>query len=509
MAKNPLIRKIKPTKTVNNLNQSAGILDDYALRKTIATQQGTIEHTPTANSDIANKAYVDSIGGGPHALLSATHTDTDPQAVTRGSVIVADSTPEWTELVVGGAGEVVRTDGTDTTFGELLLDEVGNPSGEVTFNMANKAIIYNFTNPGADGAMELNASGAFTGDVLHVHQHTGNPGATNLIHLEASDADVQPLRIEGSSTYDIITTQSVNIGGDIVVGGTVDGVDIATRDHDAVTLNASATTGGMGLSTQEITNRAATNAQTGYATAAHITAIEANTTDRHASGSDDQVAGDFNHDDLANISGTPTEYNHPTDAQVGAFHTAGTDPNDHASGSDDQVSGDFTHDDLISGTIADHDTGATGTELDTLTDGSDADGLHAHAVNDAKNTNVTTNITVVEAPTNVDIQSSDGTNDTIAAADVTNAGVMTTTMYDEHVVNTAHAIDNTQAHTDYLLNNDDDTTTGLLSMSGATILTDTTVSGASLVRNFLIGTEETPPAASSVTQGTLYVQYTA
>ena len=57
------------------------------------------------------------------------------------------------------------------------------------------------------------------------------------------------------------------------------------------------------------------------------------------------------------------------------------------------------------------------------------------AANTAKNTNVTTNITVAEAPTNVDIQSSDGSNDTIAAADVTNAGVMTTTMYDEHVVN--------------------------------------------------------------------------
>jgi len=57
--------------------------------------------------------------------------------------------------------------------------------------------------------------------------------------------------------------------------------------------------------------------------------------------------------------------------------------------------------------------------------------------NNAKNTNVTTNITVVEAPTNVDIQSSDGSNDTIAAANGTNAGVMTTTMYDEHVLNNA------------------------------------------------------------------------
>ena len=44
-----------------------------------------------------------------------------------------------------------------------------------------------------------------------------------------------------------------------------------------VTLNASATIGGLSLSGQEISNRAATNALTGYATAAQITAIEDNT----------------------------------------------------------------------------------------------------------------------------------------------------------------------------------------------------------------------------------------
>jgi len=52
-------------------------------------------------------------------------------------------------------------------------------------------------------------------------------------------------------------------------------VDVAGTDNSTdVTLNASATTGGMSISTQEISNRAATNAQTGYATAAHITALE-------------------------------------------------------------------------------------------------------------------------------------------------------------------------------------------------------------------------------------------
>ena len=51
--------------------------------------------------------------------------------------------------------------------------------------------------------------------------------------------------------------------------------------------------------------------------------------------------------------------------------------------------------------------------------------------------NVATNITIVEAPTNVSVQSSDGSNDTIAAANTTNAGVMTKAMFDEHVVNNA------------------------------------------------------------------------
>jgi len=55
-------------------------------------------------------------------------------------------------------------------------------------------------------------------------------------------------------------------------------VDQAGTDNSTdVTLNASATTGGLSISTQEISFRAATNAQTGYATASHITAIEANT----------------------------------------------------------------------------------------------------------------------------------------------------------------------------------------------------------------------------------------
>ena len=125
------------------------------------------------------------------------------------------------------------------------------------------------------------------------------------------------------------------------------------------------------------------------------------------------------------------------------------------------------------------------------------------AANTAKNTNVSTNITIVEAPTNVDVQSSDGTNDTIAAADVTNAGVMTTTMYDEHVVNTAHALDSTQAHSDYLLNSGVDIGVGL------TLTGDNSAADTQYTAQVLYNTDATPPAASGFPIGTLYVQYTA
>jgi len=46
------------------LNKSAGILDDFAVRKDIATREGTIEKTPVNDNDIVNKKYVDDNAGG-------------------------------------------------------------------------------------------------------------------------------------------------------------------------------------------------------------------------------------------------------------------------------------------------------------------------------------------------------------------------------------------------------------------------------------------------------------
>ncbi|MHC4716701.1 MAG: hypothetical protein ACYS5V_07015, partial [Planctomycetota bacterium] len=66
----------------------------------------------TAGTNVLTIAYTGS--GGAHDLLSATHNDTTPNAVTRGSMIYADSTPKWTELGhPAAAGYALTTDALD------------------------------------------------------------------------------------------------------------------------------------------------------------------------------------------------------------------------------------------------------------------------------------------------------------------------------------------------------------------------------------------------------------
>ena len=52
-----------------------------------------------------------------HALLDGSvHTDTAADAVTRGSIIYANATPAWDELVKGAADTFLGSDGTDVSY---------------------------------------------------------------------------------------------------------------------------------------------------------------------------------------------------------------------------------------------------------------------------------------------------------------------------------------------------------------------------------------------------------
>lgn len=60
-------------------------------------------------------------GGGLHNLLSLTHPDTVPGPPTRGALVVGNATPDWEALPIGAANRVLRSDGVDATWAQLVL----------------------------------------------------------------------------------------------------------------------------------------------------------------------------------------------------------------------------------------------------------------------------------------------------------------------------------------------------------------------------------------------------
>ncbi len=424
--------------------------------KTLATTNGTIQDTPTKEKDIVNKEYVDS-------------------------------------LVRGNVELFLTEDASDIgTYFDLTIDETGNAeenttqaiTGNSTTLIAAYASILNETEIDAITALE---SGIYT---IHIHASANFPvgmkiyfefykrtaGGTETLLGTSHDSDTLSATESQEELHASITEDLNWTAGDRIV------VKIYGRNDNAATKNITIFVEGDTLSRVAFPAFIPPTFVGPHTIASH--------SDTTATGAELETLTDnsmadalHRHSELSASDGTPDKIVY-VDADGVLFADAsplGLDVQFKLQTGSLDVLGNI----IVTGTVD---------GIDIATD---------VAANTLKDTNVTTNITVVEAPTNVDIQSSDGTNDTIAAADVTNAGVMTTTMYDEHVVNTAHAIDNTQAHTDYLLNSAADVGVGL-SLTGDNASADTTY-----VPNILYNTDATPPTASTVPIGTVYIQYTA
>lgn len=108
------------------------------------------------------------------------------------------------------------------------LSELTNPTGPKTFNMNNDPIRFLYTAPTAsppnyEGAFNIEASGGFTGDLLHVHQFTGNPGpGTHLISAVATDPDVHALHAQ----HDDPNGVAVHAMGKVQIDGKLDADEI-------------------------------------------------------------------------------------------------------------------------------------------------------------------------------------------------------------------------------------------------------------------------------------------
>lgn len=71
------------------------------------------------------------LAGMTHDLLSATHPDTTASAVVRGDLITGQgATPKWVALSLGGAGEYLRSDGTDAAWASITMADVTGTKAE-------------------------------------------------------------------------------------------------------------------------------------------------------------------------------------------------------------------------------------------------------------------------------------------------------------------------------------------------------------------------------------------
>lgn len=119
--------------------------------------------------------------------------------------------------------------------GAIKLNEVLNPDASKTFNLGNDKFL-TFTSvdrtPTADeGTFNWEAKGNFTGDLCHIHQHTGNAGVgTILLRIEAEDSDAIPLVISGAHAVSIEANAAVSAAN--VYASSRIGIGTASPDEE-------------------------------------------------------------------------------------------------------------------------------------------------------------------------------------------------------------------------------------------------------------------------------------
>lgn len=80
-----------------------------------------------------------SAGVSAHNILDSTvHTDALTGTVVRGDLIVGNATPKWARLAVGSAGRVLKADGTDAAWGQVVNADV-DAAAAIAYSKLNLA----------------------------------------------------------------------------------------------------------------------------------------------------------------------------------------------------------------------------------------------------------------------------------------------------------------------------------------------------------------------------------
>ncbi|MGA2435899.1 MAG: hypothetical protein ABSG25_11495 [Bryobacteraceae bacterium] len=118
----------------------------------------------------------------PHALLSATHTDTAPAAPVRGDLIVAQGTsmPLWARLPLGQANRCLVSNGSDTVWGACLF--TGLTAGSIPFIDASGNLTQNNTQLIWNNANRKLSIGNSTGTATaYIYDSQTATGVTGLV----------------------------------------------------------------------------------------------------------------------------------------------------------------------------------------------------------------------------------------------------------------------------------------------------------------------------------------
>ena len=167
---------------------------------------------------------------------------TGVSTLTDGGVLLGSGAGAITAVSVGTNGQILLGQtGADPSFQTMDTDATMDETGTVTI---------------ADDAVTYAKMQNVTATDLILGRSTASAGIVEEIACTAA----------GRAILD---------DADAPTQRTTLGVDIAGTDNSTdVTLNASATTGGLSLTTQELSHQAATNAQNGYMTSALVLNVE-------------------------------------------------------------------------------------------------------------------------------------------------------------------------------------------------------------------------------------------
>jgi hypothetical protein len=201
------------------------IIDDgttiFSGNVTASTFEGSganLTGVNAASTDSLRHRYVDTTGAGNGIGKKLTFNGTAfiiRNDSTGGGVGTDTATAVDNTLTRTTAGNVITLHADTTNYlsthywsknGNILLNNIGSQSAAASFNLGTFGITFTVANAISPG-IDINGTGNFSSDLLHIHQHTGNPTAgAELLHLEASDADVVPFWLSGANDTSMVVT---------------------------------------------------------------------------------------------------------------------------------------------------------------------------------------------------------------------------------------------------------------------------------------------------------------